>query len=143
MKKSFSALLVALAFSPVWAQTPAPVVGTTQNVQGLVTVSQGNTLGNAASGTTLVNGARVVATSSGSALVSLNNGCQIPLAPNQSVIVNVGLSCNAQLASVGAVGVVAAAGPFAAGATPQAVGFGAAYLGVGAYILVNQSLSGN
>lgn len=143
MNKNLCLLLVAFSVSPVWAQTPAPVVGTVQNVQGLVTVSQGNTLGNAASGTTLVNGSRVVATSSGSALITLNNGCRIPLAPNQAVVVNSGLSCNALLASVGGAGVPAAAGPFAAGATPEAIGFGAAYIGVGAYVLANQSLSGN
>lgn len=120
MKTSLFLVSAACAISTAWAQTPPtpPVVGTVQAANGLVTVSQNGSLGNAAAGTPLTNGARVVSTSNGSAIVRLNNGCSVSLAPNRSVIINPALACDVLAASVVSVGVPiasASAGGVAAG----------------------------
>ena len=117
MKKSFISLFIAFMFSPSWAQSPAPSVGTIQSVQGLVTISQGTTLGNAASGTPLTNGAIVVSTCGASTFIQLRSGCSVPLSPRQSVTVNTELSCDQLLNSVQQLAdQCASAGGFAAGA---------------------------
>lgn len=93
-------LLLACAVSAAWAQAPAAVSSFQGSVNGLVTISQGNTLGNAVSGSSFGNGARIVSTSTGSAVVMLANGCRVPLGPNQSVAIDTSLPCSAQTAAV-------------------------------------------
>ena len=109
-------LLTACVTTSVFAQNPS-VVGVAERVEGLVTVSQGNTLGNLVKDSALVEGARVVATSTGAALIKLDNGCRIELTANQAVTIDSRLDCKALLAGVqsiggGAVAVAAGSGAF-------------------------------
>ncbi|MES2979224.1 MAG: hypothetical protein V4731_12440 [Pseudomonadota bacterium] len=116
--------------APVWAQTPAPVpvlvpapapaVGVIQSAQGLVTVSQGNTLSNALGGSPITNGARIVTTSTGTSSIRLSSGCTIPLSPNQAVTIDTSLSCQAQINNV--VSVAPTAPPGTTPATPGVPG---------------------
>ena len=141
-KFAFALLLTAFASTGAMAQGPAESVGVVQSVDGLVTVSQGNTLGNVVKDEKILNGARVVTTSTGSALVKLNNGCLISLAPNQSVTVDPKLDCKALVASIQSTGV----GAFAAGTgVASGTGFGAfaAVSGAVGIVLIANSSSGS
>ena len=118
MKKClFTFLLTVYATTSVFAQNPS-MVGVAERVEGLVTVSQGNTLGNLVKDSTLVEGARVVATSTGNTTIRLNNSCRVELTANQAVTIDSTLDCKALLASVqstgggGAVAVAAGSGAF-------------------------------
>ena len=125
--KKFTFLLSLSAFCTTmsFAQTPAPeAVGVVTRVEGLVTVSQDNIMGNAFKDEVILQNARVVTTASGSTTIRLNNGCVIDLKPNQAVTVDLRRECKAILASiqpVGAVG-VAGAGGVGAGGTPPGLG---------------------
>ena len=125
--KKFTFLLSLSAFftSVSFAQTPAPQeVGVVTRVEGLVTVSQGNTLGNAFKDEIILQNARVVTTATGSTTIRLNNGCVIDLKPNQVVTIDFRRECKAILASiqpVGGVGVAGAGGVGAAGTPPGLV----------------------
>jgi len=110
MKNTLAFLLAASAMTGAFAQAPAPSVGAVQNVQGLATVSQGNTIGNVVLSSPVTNGALFVTTSTGSVVILLNNGCRVSLNPNQSVTINTGVPCAALVASVKPVAVVAASG---------------------------------
>ena len=108
---SFSALFITTAF----AQAPVPeAVGVVTRVEGLVTVSQGNTMGNAFKDQVIVEKARVVTTASGSTTIRLNNGCVIDLKPNQVVTVD-RRECKAILAAIQSTGAVGGAGVGAVG----------------------------
>ena len=97
------------------AQAP---VGTVASVQGLVTVTDGTTGGTAAAGTPIKNGMRFVTTSNGSAVLRLNNGCEVRLRPSQAVTVLQSMNCRELLAAVQSVAptVVAGNGSAATGA---------------------------
>ena len=123
MKKfAFMLSLSALYITTAFAQAPAPeAVGVVTRVEGLVTVSQDNTLGNAFKDEVILQNARVVTTATGSTTIRLNNGCVIDLKPNQAVTVDYRRECKAILAAiqpVGAVGVAGAGGVGAAGVPP-------------------------
>ena len=117
------AVFTAVSF----AQTSAPeIVGVVTRVEGLVTVSQGNTLGNAFKDEVILQNARVVTTASGSTTMRLKNGCVIDLKPNQAVTVDIRRECKAILASVQPGGVLVA-GPGGAGfASAGGAGFASA-----------------
>ena len=146
-KFAFALLMTAFVSTGAMAQVVPGAVGVVQSTDGLVTVSQGNTLGNAFKEQRILDGARVVTTGTGAAVVRLiNNGCLIKLDPNQSVTIDSRLGCTAQVASIQSTGAVAAgqgAGAVAAGqgaANPAglvALGVGA----LGAYL--NQRASGS
>ena len=108
MKKFvFLVPLSALFITTVFAQAPAPeAVGVVVRVDGLVTVSQNNTLGNVFKEEVIVQNARVVTTASGSTTIRLNNGCVIDLKPNQGVTVDIRRECKAILAGIQPVGAV-------------------------------------
>ena len=89
MKK---AILLALTLAAAVAAFAQPVVGTLSNVNGLVTITQNDTLINASNGSTFVDGAQIVSTATGQVTISVN-GCSIPLAPNQSLTVNSSSTC--------------------------------------------------
>jgi hypothetical protein len=92
-------------------------LGTIDTVQGIVTVTDGTTGGIARTGAPINDGMRFVASSNGSALLRLNNRCDIRLQPNQAVTVLKSMNCAALLAAVQSVGVnVAAAGSAGTGA---------------------------
>ena len=123
MKKfTFLLSLSALFTSVSFAQTPAlQAVGVVTRVEGLVTVSQGDVLGNAFKDEVILQNARVVTTASGSTTIRLNNGCIIDLKPNQAVTVDFRRECKAILAAIqptGAVSVAGAGGVGASGTNP-------------------------
>ena len=132
MKKLTLALALTALASTATVALAADVVGVADSVQGIVTVSEGNTMGNLVKDLKIVDGMRLVATSTGSALIKLNNGCEISLAANQSIVIDAALGCRALMASVktapavGGGGLALAGGGFG-GALPigLAVGYGA------------------
>ena len=115
---SLSAFFTAVSF----AQTPAPeAVGVVTRVEGLVTVSQNNTLGNAFKDEIILQNARVVTTANGSTTIRLKNGCVIDLKPNQAVTVDFRRECKAILAAIQPAGVVGVAGGVGAGGVGNGV----------------------
>ena len=134
IKSIFFLILTAFFTTLSFAQTPAlKEVGLVMRVEGLVTVSQGDTLGNAFKDKVILENARVVTTSSGSITIRLNNGCVIELKANQAVTIDNRRECKAILAAIqpaGAVGVAGVGGVGAAG-----VG-NAVIVGVGVLTLV-------
>ena len=130
MKKlTFLLSLSALFTSVSFAQAPASQeVGVVTRVEGLVTVSQGDTLGNVFKDEVILQNARVVTTATGSTTIRLKNGCVVDLKPNQAVTVDFRRECKALLAAIqpaGAVGVAGAGGVGAAGVPP---GLGNAFI---------------
>ena len=104
---SLSALCSTLSF----AQTPPPEeVGVVTRVEGLVTVSQNNTLGNVFKDEVILQNARVVTTVTGSTTIRLKNGCIIDLKPNEAVTVDFRRECKALLAAIQPAGGVGVAG---------------------------------
>ena len=100
IKFAFAMLVTAFVSTGVMAQAVSGVVGVIQSTDGLATVSQANTLGNAVKDERILEGARIVTTGTGTMVVKLNNGCLIKLDPNQSVIIDSKLDCRAQVASI-------------------------------------------
>lgn len=86
------------------AQAPQITLGKVAEVQGVVTVSDGVTVGTAVPGTVITDGNRFVTASAGAARLTLDNGCVINLKPNESLTINSKLSCRDLVASVRAVG---------------------------------------
>ena len=102
-------------------------VGVVTHVEGLVTVSQDDTLGNAFKGKVILQNARVATTAIGSTTIRLNNCCVIVLKPNQAVTVDYRRECKAILAFIqpsGVGGVAGAGGASGIGSavTPQILG---------------------
>lgn len=99
--------LGAVLFSAVaWAQS----IGTVGSVSGVVTINDGSRVLSAAPGSPIPDGARIVTTSSGSAVLQLANGCVIDLKPNQAVTVLRGSSCGELAAAVRSTGAAPVAG---------------------------------
>ena len=138
---SLSAALTTVSF----AQTPAPQsVGVMTRVDGLITVSQGNTLGNAFKEEVILQNARVVTTANGSTSMRLNNGCIVDLKPNQAVTIDIGRECKEIQASIQSTEVVGASVASDDGVLSQrnALIMGAGVLGI--FVLQNlQKLSGS
>src|SRR6185369_10534255 len=113
--KSFIAVSLVLVSGAAFAQAQ---LGTINSVQGIVTVTDGAVGGTTSPGSPINNGMRFVATSSGSAVIRLNNGCVVSLQPNQAVTILQSMTCAEQLAAVQPIGggVGAAGGSFATGA---------------------------
>ena len=132
MKRLIALVLAVDAVTAAWAQGAAPVapkIGSLSGVNGLVTVAQGNLVTNGVNGLPLFDGMRIVSSSTGAALIKLDNGCDIPLAPNQAVVIQTGKPCAALLASVHPVPAAAAGAAVAAGgANPALIGVGALLL---------------
>ena len=147
MKKLAFLLSMSAFFTTVsFAQTPTPeAVGVVIRVEGLVTVSQDNTLGNVFKEEVILQNARVVTTATGSTTIRLKNGCVIDLKPNQAVTVDFRRECKAILASiqpVGAVGVAGAGGVGAAGVPPglnNAIIVGGVLIGIGIVNAISNS----
>lgn len=114
MKKlliAFSAALGVAAFAQ-------PVLGTVSNVQGVVTSIQGATGTVVTEGSPVINGMRLVTTSSGSVTLRLNSGCTLTLQPGQAVTVLQSMTCQQLTAAVQPVPV---GGSVLAGANPVLV----------------------
>ncbi len=133
-----SALLVA---ATAFAQNS---LGTISSVQGLVTVTDGTTGGTTAAGAPITSGMRFVATSTGSAVLRLNNGCVVNLQPNQAVTVVRSMTCEALLAAVQMVGGATTASDGGSAATGALASAGLAVGGYGlSRITPNRSISSN
>ena len=120
--KSLIVLLFLSAFFNTVAFSLTPLreaVGVVARVEGLVTVSQDNTLGNAFKGQVILQNARVATTATGSTTIMLNNGCVIVLKPNQAVTVDYRRECKEILASIRPSGIVSG---FGFAVTPQILG---------------------
>lgn len=143
MKKyTFGLLLAVCAATSVLAQAPsaaAAAVGVVESVEGLVTVSQGNTLGNLVKDSTLVDGARVVTTSTGAASIRLTNKCRIDLSANQAVTIDSRLECKALVAGIQSTGAGVAAAASGGGAIFTAASVGVLTLG----LIASQNSSGS
>jgi hypothetical protein len=105
LKRSLSVLaglaISVCAIAQTQAPAPAPVqLGTVDNVQGLVTMSDGTSIGNVVNGNAVLDGSRFVTSSSGSAVLKMSNGCDIRLKPSQSLTVQSGLNCDALVAAI-------------------------------------------
>jgi hypothetical protein len=101
LKKTFAALVVLAVSAAAISQTTAPVhLGTVQSVQGLVTVSDGTSIGNVVSGTAIMDGSRIVTSSSGSATLKLDNGCTIDLKPSRSLTFQGQKDCDQTVAAI-------------------------------------------
>ena len=102
MKKSLTALSLAFAAGALLAQAPqAPdALGKVTEARGVVTVSDGATVGIAQNGTPFFDGTRFVSSPSGRAELTLDNGCVIRLEPNQSLVVRGKVSCEQLMALV-------------------------------------------
>lgn len=137
--KTFLAIVLSLGAATVFAQAS---LGTINGVEGLITVTDGAVGSTAASGTAITNGMRIVTTSGGKATLQLNNGCSVPLNPNQAVTVLQSMTCQELIGAVQPVGapVAGAAGGFGKGLLAA----GGLTLGsFGLYQVAIKSLSGN
>jgi len=105
MKKyTFVFLLTACVTTTTLAQTPVASTGVVESVEGLVTVSQDNSLGNLVKDAKISSGARVVTTTTGSVSMKLASGCVIRMIPNQAVTIDSKLDCKALVASISSTG---------------------------------------
>jgi hypothetical protein len=95
---AFCACLVATASVAQGQVALDDSIGKIESVEGLVTVTQGSSGAIAAVGNPVMEGTRFVATSSGSAVIRLNDGCVIKLQPNQVLMVRRDMPCVEALA---------------------------------------------
>jgi hypothetical protein len=142
---SIKSLLVfgsALVATAAFAQAQ---LGSVASVQGVVTVTDGATGGTVAAGSPIGNGMRFVATSGGSAVLRLNNGCVIRLQAGHAVTVLQTMTCDELTAAVRPANVA----NFAAGPGPAGTGaFAAGGLVAGGQFMIksianHKSLSSN
>jgi hypothetical protein len=120
-----------------FAQAPA-VVGKVVEVQGVVTVSDGVTVATVVPGTVFSNGNQFVTASSGSARLTLDNGCDIRLKPNESIVIDGKKTCPALLALIQPLGGNLAA----AGVGGTGTGLAAGLLGAATLLAAGQSGGG-
>ena len=142
--KSHIAVMLALVVATAFAQErDKERLGTVDNVHGLVTVTDGATGGTVATGNPIISGMRFVTSSSGSAVLRFDNGCEIKLEPSHAVTVLHRDTCEALIAGVQPIGGtnVAGVGSFSQGTF--AIGGVAAAGILLRNRLDNQSLSSN
>jgi hypothetical protein len=140
--KSLLAVGSALVATAAFAQAQ---LGSVASVQGVVTVTDGATGGTVAAGGPIANGMRFVATSNGSAVLRLNNGCVVRLQPGHAVTVLQTMTCDQLTAAVqpaGVANVAGGGGSFGTGAL-AAGGLMAGGGALGKSITRNKSLSSN
>jgi len=117
MKKfTFSIVLCAILSSTVMAQeAPISKVGAVSAIDGLSTVSQGNTLSNLTQGEPILQGARVVTSSTGTVRIVMNNGCVVSLNRNEAVTIDSRIACGTLTAGIvpnnAAIAVAGSTGP--------------------------------
>jgi hypothetical protein len=113
MKFLVTALLIGSSFAAM-----AQSVGTLENVQGVVSVSNNGVVSSVTGNTSLSNGSVVLNSGTGSSFVRLANGCTIALKPNQFVTIDSAATCADLTASVKTVGA-----PVVAGGSPTPAPF--------------------
>jgi len=130
-KYTFALLMTACVTTAALAQAPVASVGVVESAEGLVTVSQENTLGNLVKDAKISNGARVMTTSTGSATLKLASGCVIALAPNQVVTIDSRLDCKTLVSNISSTGTLeASAGATSTAAFIPAIAGGALAVGI-------------
>ena len=85
------------AAAAAWAQAP---LGTITSVNGVATVTTGTTGAAITVGAPIMNGARVITTSTASVTVRLNNGCTLTVPPGHAVTVLADRSCEQLRAAI-------------------------------------------
>jgi hypothetical protein len=95
LSKPLFSLGAGLLACAALAQT---TIGTTVEVKGLVTVSDGSTMANAVAGSPIIDGSRYITGSSGTATLRLSNDCVLKLRPNQSITIDGQKTCDELLA---------------------------------------------
>jgi hypothetical protein len=93
MLKKTLCIVAGLSFS-VAALAQQPTLGHLGNVDGLVTVSDGDTIRTVTSNNPITNGMRILTGSNGKVMLQMNNGCTVEVRPNQSVTVLQGMTCD-------------------------------------------------
>lgn len=96
-RTALPAIAITLAAGAAMAQAP---LGTVTQVQGIATVTTGTSGAAIAAGAPVVNGARVITTSSGTVTLRLNNGCTVTVPPGHALTVVSGLSCQQLTAAI-------------------------------------------
>lgn len=134
LKRLVTASLLCVAAS-AFAQAPA-ILGKVVEVKGVVTISDGVTVGTVVPGTVFRKGNQFVTASSGEAWLKFDKGCDIRLKPNESLLIDDDRSCAALIALIQPVGGnVAVAGVGGAG-------LGAGLVGAGALLAAGLSAGG-
>lgn len=119
MKKMFMSVIVALLAATSWSQQ-APTAAANGNnaqelakiveIEGLVTVTTGNQLVNAANDMRLRRGARIATTTGATTTLEFRNGCRIRIKANETYTVDDEDCCGALFAIVPLAPLAAAAG---------------------------------
>jgi hypothetical protein len=99
MLKITLSLLCCLAAAGLALAEPGKVVGTSVDVKGLVTVSNGSEVSGVADGHPIIDGTRYVTSSIGSVTLKFEN-CEIRLKPSQSLVIDERRICDALIASI-------------------------------------------
>jgi hypothetical protein len=102
-KKILMALGVIAICASAMSQAQAPdpkLVGRVGEVEGLVTVSDGTTVSNVVKDSAIIEHTRYVTSSTGSAVLKMNNGCTLDLKPNQSLTIDNAKDCEALIAAI-------------------------------------------
>jgi hypothetical protein len=131
--RSLSALACVLATGAVLAQgasprpvPPKPILGKAIEVKGLVTVSDESGVSRVVVNNAVIDRSRFVTSSSGSARLRLDNGCDILLKPSQALTIEHEQPCDALWASIESLGnpsgLLLASGVSSASLIPFAVG---------------------
>lgn len=133
MNKPLIAAVLSCAAGMALAQSQQPVeaLGKVTEARGVVTVSDGATVGIAERGTAFFDGTRFVSSPSGRAELTLDNGCKIRLEPSQSLVVRGKISCDALMALVQPVSgapALAAGGAISTGTALRVAGIAGAAL---------------
>ena len=150
-KKLTAALVSMLAAGSLLAQAQ---IGTVTSVNGVATVTSGVVGTAIAPGAPIVEGARVITTTSGTVTFRLNNGCTVTVPPGHAVTILNSMPCQQLQAAIRPVSTaVQTTTATTTGTVPAGVGIGAAsptaiagfaaLLTVGAIAAANSNDSGN
>jgi len=99
MLKITLSFLCCLAAAGLALAQPGKVVGTSIDVKGLVTVSNGSEVSGVADGHPILNGTRYVTSSIGSVTLKFEN-CEVRLKPGQSLVIDERRICDGLIASI-------------------------------------------
>ena len=122
--KALILALFAAAAAPVFAQA----VGTVANVSGAATVITGSSGAPAVPGAPVMNGARVITTSTGTVTLRMNNGCTIVVPAGHAVTVQSNLTCDQLMARIQPVTVTTTS---TVSTVPVGMGFSSSNVGPG------------
>jgi hypothetical protein len=95
--KKLLVAVAAVAAASAWAQAP---LGTITSVNGVATVTTGTTGTAITVGAPIMNGSRVITTSTGSVSFRLNNGCALTVPPGHAVTVLADRTCEQLRAAI-------------------------------------------